>query len=353
MTKEADFKKLVRRRMRDAGESYATARANMVGASAGSDETPSVDSGDEAAQRHSAATEQAPVYPFDRFTEHAKQALERAQQEVARARHAYIGTEHLLLALAGPGDGLAIAVLRGLGVRPEKVREKINTVLGENRELIIAHVIPTSRLRRVIEFAFGEAARWEVRLVGTEHLLLGLLLEGQGIAAHVLEDMEVTLTAVWTELAQRVPSLPAAPPSGALPSPSSSSRFAGVDVVAAAAIASRLPVALDELLDEASLTGVLLQHVGPSRRSAPGVVFHEMPPTSVTIALLSDAPTQPVAEREPVPGLGVEAYFEGENLRLGVDGLWLEIRCRSRDVAVAVAGLALNRLRSVQANGAD
>ena len=140
------------------------------------------------------------MYPFERFTEKAKKVLTLAQDEAERSHHSYIGTEHLLLGLLREGEGLAAKVLSNLGVEIDKVRDTIDSVLGRNERIIVQQIIPTSRVKKVIEIAFEEAKRMNNTYVGTEHLLLGLLIEGEGIAAHVLEDLGANLEKVRHEL---------------------------------------------------------------------------------------------------------------------------------------------------------
>ncbi len=140
------------------------------------------------------------MYPFERFTEKAKKVLTLAQDEAEKSHHSYIGTEHLLLGLLREGDGLAAKVLANLGVEIDKVRDTIDSVLGRNERIIVQQIIPTSRVKKVIEIAFEEAKRMNNTYVGTEHLLLGLLIEGEGIAAHVLEDLGANLDKVRHEL---------------------------------------------------------------------------------------------------------------------------------------------------------
>jgi ATP-dependent Clp protease ATP-binding subunit ClpC len=140
------------------------------------------------------------LYPFERFTERAKKVLTLAQEEAERSHHSYIGTEHLLLGLLREGEGLAAKVLNNLGVEIGKVRQTIESVLGRNERIIIQQIIPTSRVKKVIEISFEEARRMGHNYVGTEHLLLGLLIEGEGIAAHVLEDLGASLDKVRAEI---------------------------------------------------------------------------------------------------------------------------------------------------------
>jgi ClpA/ClpB-like protein len=104
------------------------------------------------------------------------------------------------LGLLRERDGLAASVLVNLGVEIGMVRQTIESVLGRNERIIIQQIIPTSRVKKVIELSFEEARNLRHNYVGTEHLLLGLLLEGEGIAAHVLQDLGATLAKVRAEI---------------------------------------------------------------------------------------------------------------------------------------------------------
>jgi len=140
------------------------------------------------------------MYPFERFTERAKKVLTLAQNEAERSGHSYIGTEHLLLGLLREHEGLAGKVLANLGVEIGQVREVIESVLGRNERILIQQIIPTSRVKRVIELSFEQARHMGHNYVGTEHILLGLIVEADGIAGHVLADLGVTEAAVRTEI---------------------------------------------------------------------------------------------------------------------------------------------------------
>ena len=140
------------------------------------------------------------MYPFERFTEKAKKVLALAQDEAEKSHHSFIGTEHLLLGLLREGDGLAAKVLADLGVEIDQVRSSVESLLGPNERVIVQQIIPTSRVKKVIEIAFEEAKRMGNTRVGTGHILLGLLIEGEGIAAHVLEDLGANLEKVRAEM---------------------------------------------------------------------------------------------------------------------------------------------------------
>jgi ATP-dependent Clp protease ATP-binding subunit ClpA len=141
------------------------------------------------------------MYAFQRFTERAKHSLALAQEEAERSGHSYIGTEHLLLGLLKDERGLAHNVLSNLGMELPKVRETIEQTLNQDEESAPGQpIVPTSRVKKVIEISFDEAKRMGHNYVGTEHLLLGLMVEGEGIGAHVLEDLGLTLDRVRAEI---------------------------------------------------------------------------------------------------------------------------------------------------------
>lgn len=142
------------------------------------------------------------MYPFDRFTDAAKKTLTLAQEEAERSRHAYIGSEHLLIALLNQQGTVASMVLARLGVRLGRVRPRIEEVLGRNERIFIEQILPTSRVKRVIELAFEESRRDAEAFVGTHHLLLGLLIDGEGTAAHVLEERGANLGKVRSVIAE-------------------------------------------------------------------------------------------------------------------------------------------------------
>ncbi len=136
-----------------------------------------------------------PQYPFERMSEDAKRTLVYAQEEAEAMGSGYIGTEHFLLAMFRLGEGSAHRALLWLGVDDVRVRNKLDSVLGREPRPDI-RVIPTTRVKRVIEIAFGESRRMSNEKVDSGHLLMGLAIEGEGIAAHVLRDYGATAARV-------------------------------------------------------------------------------------------------------------------------------------------------------------
>jgi Clp amino terminal domain, pathogenicity island component len=139
---------------------------------------------------------------FDKFTERARKVLSLAQEEAQRFNHNYIGTEHLLLGLVREGDGVAAKVLSNLGVELNKVRSAVEHIIGRGDRIVLGDIGLTPRAKKVIELAVDEARRLNHHYIGTEHLLLGLVREGEGIAAGVLESLGLNLEKVRTQTIQ-------------------------------------------------------------------------------------------------------------------------------------------------------
>src|SRR5688572_11946632 len=137
---------------------------------------------------------------FDKFTDRARKVLTLAQDEAQRFNHNYIGTEHLLLGLVREGEGVAARVLENMNVELSKVRTAVEFIIGRGDRPVVGEVGLTPRAKRVIELAIDEARRLGHNYIGTEHLLLGLVREGEGIAAGVLESLGVNLDKVRHEV---------------------------------------------------------------------------------------------------------------------------------------------------------
>jgi len=136
---------------------------------------------------------------FDTFTERARKVLSLAQEEAQRLNHTYIGTEHLLLGLVREGDGVAAKVLSNLGVHLASVRAEVERTIGRGDRIVLGDIGLTPSAKRVVELAVDEARRLGHHYIGTEHILLGLIREGEGIAGGVLESLGVTLESVREE----------------------------------------------------------------------------------------------------------------------------------------------------------
>ena len=139
---------------------------------------------------------------FDRFTKRARRVLTSAQEEAVRLRHNYIGTEHLLLGLVREENGVAVRVLREMDVDPRRLREIIERTVGRGQRPSQGKIGLTPRTKRVIELAVDEARRMGHHYIGTEHLLLGIVREGEGVAVDVLKGLGIGLETVRAQTAK-------------------------------------------------------------------------------------------------------------------------------------------------------
>jgi ATP-dependent Clp protease ATP-binding subunit ClpC len=135
----------------------------------------------------------------DKFTERVRKVLSLAQEEAQRLQHPYIGTEHLLLGLVREEEGVAAKVLSNLGVELNKVRSAVEFMIGRGDRIVLGEIGLTPRAKNVLALAAVEARRLNHDAIGTGHLLLGLVREGEGIAVRVLPSLGVSLEKVLTQ----------------------------------------------------------------------------------------------------------------------------------------------------------
>ena len=130
---------------------------------------------------------------FERFTDRARRVVVQAQDEARTLNHDFIGTEHLLLGLVGEGKGAAVAALESLGISLEAVRQRVEDIVPPGEHARPGQIPFTPRAKKVLELSLSEAKLLGHRYVGTEHILLGLLREGEGVAAQVLTALGADL----------------------------------------------------------------------------------------------------------------------------------------------------------------
>ena len=136
------------------------------------------------------------------FTPRAKKVMELALREANDLGHSYIGTEHILLGLIREGDGVAAGVLTGLGADRPQVRQQVEEIIGRGQQAPPGHIAFTPRAKKVLELALREAQQLGHNYVGTEHILLGLIREGEGVAAQVLVKLGADLERVRQQVIQ-------------------------------------------------------------------------------------------------------------------------------------------------------
>jgi ATP-dependent Clp protease ATP-binding subunit ClpA len=142
---------------------------------------------------------------YERFTDRARRVMQLANQEAQRCNHEFIGTEHILLGLIGEGSGVAAHVLKSLNIDLHTIRQEVVKIVRPGPERVTTGKLPqTPRAKKVIEFAIEEARGLNHNYVGTEHVLLGLLREEEGVSAQVLVNLGLTLQAVRDEVLQTV-----------------------------------------------------------------------------------------------------------------------------------------------------
>jgi hypothetical protein len=141
---------------------------------------------------------------FRRFSPRAREVIISAQQEARALHHGFIGTEHILLGLLRDRDGVAGRALHALGISPEAAREQVLDIIGEGRHELAGHIPLTPRSKRVLELAVEEAVHLGHLHVGTEHILLGLVREGDGVGWHVLHRLGLTVPKVCDQVLQLV-----------------------------------------------------------------------------------------------------------------------------------------------------
>ena len=139
---------------------------------------------------------------FERFTDRARRVVVLAQEEARLLNHNYIGTEHVLLGLVREGEGVAARALKSMGIGAEAVRGQVELIIGQGRAAPTGHIPFTPRAKKVLELSLRESIQLGHNYIGTEHILLGLVREGEGVAAQVLEKMGAGLDRVRKSVIQ-------------------------------------------------------------------------------------------------------------------------------------------------------
>jgi ATP-dependent Clp protease ATP-binding subunit ClpC len=142
---------------------------------------------------------------FERFTDRARRVVVLAQQEARNLDHNYIGTEHLLLGLVSEGEGIAALALGQLDISLERIRSDVEAIVGRGSKPQSGHIPFTPRAKKVLELSLREALQLGHSYIGTEHILLGLVREGEGVAAQVLERLGADLDRVREAVVELLP----------------------------------------------------------------------------------------------------------------------------------------------------
>ena len=137
---------------------------------------------------------------FERFTDRARRVVVLAQEEARLLNHNYIGTEHILLGLLNEGEGIAAQALESLDIDLASVRDEVVKIIGQGQQSPSGHIPFTPRAKKVLELSLREALQLGHNYIGTEHILLGLIREGEGVAAQVLQQLGAELQKVRQEV---------------------------------------------------------------------------------------------------------------------------------------------------------
>jgi ATP-dependent Clp protease ATP-binding subunit ClpC len=206
---------------------------------------------------------------FERFTDRARRVVVLAQEEARMLNHNYIGTEHILLGLIHEGEGVAAKALESLGISLEAVRSQVEEIIGQGQAAPTGHIPFTPRAKKVLELSLREALQLGHNYIGTEHILLGLIREGEGVAAQVLQKLGADLNRVRQQVIQLM-----------------SGHMVGADLVEEPPAGSRF----------------LERFTGPGHRvlelaseSARGLGHKAIEPADILLGLIT-APDAPVAE---------------------------------------------------------
>jgi ATP-dependent Clp protease ATP-binding subunit ClpC len=147
---------------------------------------------------------------FERFTDRARRVVVLAQEESRMLNHNYIGTEHILLGLVHEGGGVAALALEQLDISIDAVRQQVREIIGQGQAAPTGHIPFTPRAKKVLELSLREALQLGHNYIGTEHILLGLIREGEGVAAQVLQKLGADLNRVRQTVIQLLSGYPVA-----------------------------------------------------------------------------------------------------------------------------------------------
>jgi ATP-dependent Clp protease ATP-binding subunit ClpC len=218
---------------------------------------------------------------FERFTDQARRVVVLAQEESRILNHNYIGTEHLLLGLIHEGQGGAATALEAMGISLEAVRHQVEEIVGKGQEAPSGHIPFTPRAKKVLEFSLRESLQLGHDYIGTEHILLGLIREGNGLAARILVRLGADLAGVREQVLRQIADQPAErlEHRSSLPTASSPGGLEG--------IVSRLDTIVERLT-------AIERHLGIGGQSSP-------PPGESSAEPTAEPPAEPTAEPPAEP----------------------------------------------------
>ncbi len=194
---------------------------------------------------------------FERFTDRARRVVVLAQEEARMLNHNYIGTEHILLGLIHEGEGVAAKALESLGISLEAVRSQVEEIIGQGQAAPTGHIPFTPRAKKVLELSLREALQLGHTYIGTEHILLGLIREGEGVAAQVLQKLGADLNRVRQTVIQLLSGYTGTLPSETIERPEGEALLQLVERGRRVEFLARL---LAEALDDPTVTPEVILH---------------------------------------------------------------------------------------------
>ena len=206
---------------------------------------------------------------FERFTDRARRVVVLAQEEARLLNHNYIGTEHILLGLIHEGEGVAARALESMDIDLESVRSQVVEIIGQGSQAPSGHIPFTPRAKKVLELSLREALQLGHNYIGTEHILLGLIREGEGVAAQVLVKLGAELTKVRQTVIQLLSGVQGDESGGGSESRASSGGGRGESSSSGSAVLDQFGRNLTQLAREQSLDPVI-GRAKEIERSRPG-----------------------------------------------------------------------------------
>ena len=202
---------------------------------------------------------------FERFTDRARRVVVLAQDEARRLDHNYIGTEHILLGLVKEGEGVAAKALEALGIGLAAVRQQVEEIIGRGQETPGGHIPFTPRAKKVLELSLREALQLGHDYIGTEHILLGLIREGEGVAAQVLVSLGADLNRVREQVIELLHSHQAEGHGGL-----SSARLAGTSARVELIVNRQTEAIISRLDAIGARLAAIERHLGIAEQAPPG-----------------------------------------------------------------------------------
>ena len=311
---------------------------------------------------------------FERFTDRARRVVVLAQEEARLLNHNWIGTEHILLGLISESDGVAAKVLEQLGISQQAVREKVELIIGEGDKAPGSHIPFTPRAKKVLELSLREALQLGHNYIGTEHILLGLIREGEGVGAQVLVNLGADLSSVRQGVIQQLSGYAVRGRRGgpAMSEPRRETPAVSMGAVEARRLAGSSPVGshhylLGLLADQQSMAAKALAELGVTREAVeqklgeldPAGTSDETPEEAgarrirmrvegKVVTLEIDDPELATSLEQAMTGRKVRIITGGDPEAEGFPNLWAAVSRTVDDMTRRLGQVTVSRVSSVR-----